>query len=226
MIKIEFSNQDIKRKLEIPNTITKELAEETGIHVGDGSMNIYKGGGSLYSLEGDPLEKEYYLNFIGPLYKKVYNLQVRLRERKCAGVFGFQIGSKGLIDFKHKKLQLPLGPKNEVEIPKLIRNSDINIKAAFIRGFFDTDGGIYLEKKYGKLYPRIQLTNKSQKLMYQIRDILEKEFGFNLSIRLDNDCYRLVIGGNENFIKWMKLIGSNNPKNKNKYLFWLNSRRL
>ena len=62
--------------------------------------------------------------------------------------------------------------------------------------------------------------------MYQIRDILEKEFGFNLSIRLDNDCYRLVIGGNENFIKWMKLIGSNNPKNKNKYLFWLNSRRL
>src|SRR3989339_22718 len=176
---IELSNYDLKRELKIPAVITEELAEETGIHIGDGSMNRYGRGSYMYSLEGDPLEKEYYEKHIGPLYKKLYNLNVRLRERKNAGVFGFQIGSKGLINFKHTKLGLPLGPKVEIRIPELIRKSSIKIKASFIRGFFDTDGGIYLEKKNGKLYPRIQLTNNSKKLMEEMKEILEKDFNFN-----------------------------------------------
>jgi len=206
-------------KITLPNQLDIDLAEEIGIHVGDGSMNIYKKA-HMYSLEGDILEKDYYINFIAPLFKKIYNLDVRLRERKCAGVFGFQKSSRELILFKNKQFNLPLGSKCNIEIPLQIRNSSLEIKKAFLRGFFDTDGGIYLEKKYGKPYPRIILVNKSMNLMNQIKEILVNDFNFNLSMWRDKFCYRINIRGNKNFIKWMKLIGSHNPKNINKYSNW------
>ena len=223
MEEIGLSKNDRGRGLNLPLEITEDLAEETGIHVGDGSMNFYNRHG-LYSLEGDLiLDRDYFIKHIGPLFKKIYNLQVRLRERKCAGVFGFQIGSKGLINFKHKILGLPLGPKINIEIPNAIRKGNENILSAFIRGLFDTDGGVYLEKKYGKLYPRIKISNNSKVLMDQIKEILEERFKFNLSMRLDRKTYVLEIRGKENFIKWMNLIGSHNPKHLSKYSKWLSS---
>lgn len=223
MEEIELSGYDRGRELNLPLEITESLAEETGIHLGDGSMNFYRNSG-LYSLEGDiSKDKEYFIKHLGPLYKKLYNLNVRLRERKCAGVFGFQIGSKGLVNFKNKILGLPLGPKINIEIPEMIKNGGRKIVSAFIRGLFDTDGGVYLEKKYGKLYPRIKISNNSEILMKQVREILEEEFKFNLSMRLDVKTYVIEIRGKENFIKWMKLIGSSNPKHSNKYSKWLSS---
>ena len=39
-----FSSKDKLRKLKIPNKMTPKLAEEIGIHLGDGSMNIYEKG--------------------------------------------------------------------------------------------------------------------------------------------------------------------------------------
>ena len=167
MEEILFSSKDKIRGLTIPNKMSNKLSEEIGIHVGDGSMNIY-GKSHLYSLEGHHKEdKEYYKFHIAPLIKSLYNLKVRLRKRRNAGVYGFQIGSKGLILFK-KTFGFPLGPKKEIGIPKIILNSDKEIIASFVRGFFDTDGGIYLEKKNKKLYPRVQLTNCSVKLIIKL----------------------------------------------------------
>jgi len=159
--------------------------------------------------------------------KKLYNLDVRLRERKSAGVYGFQIGSKGLILFK-KSLGLPLGSKRNIEVPIIILNSNKRIIASFIKGFFDTDGGIYLEKKNSKLYPRIQVTNYSTKIMVQLKEILENIFMFNLCFYLDKNTntYRIIIRGEENFEKWMKVIGTNNPKNIFKYKMWKNSQKI
>lgn len=219
-----FSLADKRRGLKIPQKIDKNLAEEIGIHVGDGSMNIYNKN-YMYSLEGHSKDdKSYYDLHIANLIKKLYGLEVRLRERKCAGVYGFQIGSKGLILFK-KSLGLPLGPKKSIEIPSIIINSDKEIISSFIRGFFDTDGGIYLENKNNKLYPRIQFTNYSNKLMFQLKNILTNIFEFNLCFYLDRNTntYRIIIRGENNFKKWIKLIGTNNPKNIYKYKIWKES---
>lgn len=221
MEEILFSSKDNVRKLKIPKVMTPKLAEEIGIHLGDGSMNIY-GKSHLYSLEGHYNDdKKYYQNYVAPLIKQLYNLEVRLRERKSAGVYGFQIGSKGLVHFK-KRLGLPLGSKKNIEIPSLIINSDKTIISSFIRGFFDTDGGIYLERKNKKLYPRIQITNYSDKIMIQLKEILENVFEFNLCFYRDTNTktYRLIIRGENNFDKWMELIGMNNPKNILKYKKW------
>ena len=128
--------------------------------------------------------------------KELYNLDIRLRERKCAGVYGFQIGSKGLISFK-KSLGLPLGSKKNIEIPKIILNAKKEIISSFISGFFDTDGGIYLEKKNKKLYSRIQIVNYSNKIMFQLGEVLKNIFNFNLCLYLDKNIniYRIIIGG-------------------------------
>lgn len=220
-----FSSKDKLRKLKIPDKMTPELAEEIGIHLGDGSMNVY-GKGYLYSLEGHYNDdKDYYQNHIAHLMKELYNLDVRLRERKCAGVYGFQIGSKGLISFK-KSLGLPLGPKKNIEIPKIILNAEKEIISSFIRGFFDTDGGIYLEKKNKKLYPRIQIVNYSNKIMFQLREVLKNIFKFNLCLYLDKNTnvYRIIIRGDDNFEKWMERIGTNNQKNILKYERWKNQK--
>jgi len=72
---IQFSNADYKRKLILPEKLTLELAEEIGLHIGDGTMNFYfnknhyKG---KYSLRGHMIDdvKHYDLK-IKCLYKKI-----------------------------------------------------------------------------------------------------------------------------------------------------------
>jgi len=48
---IIFENIDLKRGIILPVEITCDLAEETGIHIGDGSMNKYSKG-FFYQLRG------------------------------------------------------------------------------------------------------------------------------------------------------------------------------
>ncbi len=66
--------------IKLPKIMDKSLAEETGIHIGDGSMGKYKYS-FLYSLAGHPIDdKEYYEGFVTPLMKKVYDAEIKLRK--------------------------------------------------------------------------------------------------------------------------------------------------
>lgn len=96
------------------------------------------------------------------LYLKLYNLKISLREMKNDGVYGFQIWSNALVNFKNKILGLPLGKKLNIKIPDIFMNK---FSVDVVRGVFDTDGCLYLEKKNNKLYPRIQITNISEILI-------------------------------------------------------------
>ena len=71
---------------------------------------------------------------------------------------------------------MPLGKKFNVSIPEIFLKSK-NLKKAIIRGIFDTDGGIYLEKKNKKLYPRIYITTISFELSEQLINLF-KELNF------------------------------------------------
>lgn len=93
-------------KIRIPKKLTLQLAEETGIHIGDGSMGIYSSKG-IYSLAGHPIDdRDYFDRHIVPLYKRLYNAEVHIREWSRAR--GFQICSNELIEYK-SKLGLSLG---------------------------------------------------------------------------------------------------------------------
>ena len=212
----------------IPKSITPELAEESGWHIGDGSMNYYNNKGyvkGIYQLRGHiEDDREHYINVIKPIFKFLYDIDISLRLMPSTRVFGFQIWCNKLVGFK-KKLGLPLGEKFDILIPKVFLVND-ELRKAVIRGVFDTDGCVYLQPKYGKLYPRIEMVTISLRLAKQLLFLLN-----NLGLRTTMDklvyngkenrqqAYRINIRGNEMFDKFMEIIKPANPKHVRKYIF-------
>ncbi|MDP3992169.1 MAG: LAGLIDADG family homing endonuclease [Nanoarchaeota archaeon] len=221
--------------MQIPSNISMELAEEVGWHIGDGSMNFYKNRNKLrgiYQLRGHiEDDKEHYEKRIKPLFEKLFKIKLSIREMPSTRVVGFQIWNDDLVNFK-KNLGLPLGSKYEIGIPKIFL-SNVDLKKAIIRGIFDTDGGIYLQNKYKKLYPRIYITTISFKLSEQLLKLFN---GFGLRATRYSQLYNkefnrkrsyiITIRGVEMFHRFMKEIAPQNPKHIQKYRVFLNSQNL
>jgi len=220
--RINWESRDMKQEIKLPSKLDSLLAEEIGLHLGDGSMNYYKGKG-FYQLRGHLKDdKEHYERRIKPLYKKLFNIEVNLREMPSAGVYGFQIWSKELVDYKNKVLGLPLGKKLDFEIPKEIANDD-ELAKSFLRGYFDTDGCLYLENKYGRPYPRVEFSSISKTFTKQLESILLR-LGFRFYYyKLDRskssweDIYRIITRGKPMTKKWFSEIKPKNPKHIRKF---------
>ena len=202
--------------------MNSDLAEEIGLHLGDGSMNYYNGKG-LYQLRGHITDdKSHYIIRIKPLYKSLFNIDIRLRDMHSTGVHGFQIWSNALVDYKHNFLGLPLGPKHDFLVPNTITNND-EFSKSFLRGFFDTDGCLYLENRRGNLYPRIEMVSISERFIKQLKEIIFR-LGFRVTYeKRDNlprhkfAIHKLSIRGKTMTRKWFFEIKSNNPKHVNKF---------
>ena len=197
--------------------IDEDLAEDVGIHIGDGSMNFYSGIG-CYTVACHWIDdKEYIDSYVSKLIEKIYGIKPKLRIWS-KGTYGFRIYSKDVVNFKSQVLNLPLGPKKNIKIPEIICKDERLLKSC-LRGLIDTAGCLYLEKKYGKLYPRIIFTNTSKPLVFQVKNCLEK-FGFTVSLQVRNHdnknwniTYILCTRGFNNLKLWMRLVGFSNPKN-------------
>ena len=146
-------------------------------------------------------------------------------------VVGFQIWNDNLVNFK-KKLGLVLGYKYNIEIPKVFLSKN-DLKKSVLRGIFDTDGGIYLQKRYGKLYPRLYITTISFELSEQLLKLFN-EIGLRTTRYSQmykrglnrKRTYIVGIRGVEMFHKFMKEISPRNPKHIRKYAIFLNSQNL
>jgi len=211
---------------------TPDLAEEIGWHIGDGSMNYYLQRGKpkgIYQLRGHiEDDKQHYLIRIKPIFEKIYNIKVILREMPSTRVFGFQIWNDEIVDFK-KQLGLPLGKKFELEIPKEFVNEK-ELLVSCIRGIFDTDGCLYLEKKNNKLYPRIQIVTISHQLANQLSNLMIS-MGLKATLYSEHDTkdykrqivYVITIRGVEMLHKFFREIEPKNPKHILKYNRFLES---
>ncbi|HLC85773.1 MAG TPA: LAGLIDADG family homing endonuclease [Candidatus Nanoarchaeia archaeon] len=220
-----------KENISLPEKITPELAEETGLHIGDGTMNFYKNGNRIkgsYALRGHIIDdKQHYDKKIKVLYKNLFDLNVSLRDIPSTGVYGFQKWSDDIINFKNKVLKLPLGKKLNIKIPKVFISNE-KLMISVIRGIFDTDGTIYLEPKYEKLYPRIEIGTISKSLGEQLFCLINK-----LDIRTTKHIeipggnrhrvYKISVRGNEMLDKWMKEIDPHNPKHWKKYQYFIDN---
>jgi hypothetical protein len=206
----------------LPKKWSAELAEESGWHIGDGSMNFYNGRG-LYQLRGHIQDdREHYIKRIKPLFKKTYDLDISLRNMPSTGVFGFQLWNNDLVNFKHKKLLMPIGKKLDYAIPKKFKEN-FQLKTSFLRGLFDTDGCIYIEKKRGKPYPRADIKISCEKVS---KDVLE--MCLSLGIRTTRyvwkrkeknwrTIYEITIRGTTMVNKWMEIVQPANSKHVNKW---------
>tara|TARA_Y100000310_G_C20674081_1_gene811905 strand:- start:1832 stop:2617 length:786 start_codon:yes stop_codon:yes gene_type:complete len=227
--KIKFSKNDLRKNIILPDEMTPLLAEEIGLHVGDGSMNFYKNKNNqkgFYQLRGHIIDdKDHYSSRIKYIYKRLYNLNISLRKMPSTGVLGFQVWSNALVSFKHEKLKLILGDKLHITIPnEFFENNELS--KSFLRGYYDTDGCLYVHPKNGKMYPRIEITSISKELIEKVSIIL-KNLGFRFSIHREdrekygwNDLYKLRISGPTMVHKWFYEISPKNPKHIKKYKKW------
>ncbi len=202
--KINYSKKDKKKKIMLPTEMSAPLAEEIGVHLGDGCLSIKK---NYFSVKTNKVEEKYMSDFLLPLYKKLYNLDLKLMRLKS--VSGFESYSQALYEFKNKVLSLPSGEKiHKIEIPSYILDSrNKEVYRACIRGLFDTDGFVNIVKSKNS-YPIISITIKSEKLMSQVKDMLTK-LGFIPAL----NKWTLNLSGYAMVDKWVKEINSNNPKN-------------
>ena len=215
---IDLSTYDKSKKLKLPKKLTPDLAEEIGIHVGDGFLSRRR---NEYRLKGNKNdEKEYYNNFIKPLYKKLYNLDVNIKEYETT--YGFELRSRGFWIFKNKILKIPAGRKDNMKVPEVIKVNDIGILTSFIRGVFDTDGSVSFISKYGfnNYYPTISIAMLSEDLIKGISEILQM-LGLKPNTYKDKRGYSSInINGYQRLKKYLELIGSNNPKHLSKIKGW------
>ncbi len=227
---VQFSTNDKLRKIRIPDEMSELLAEETGIHIGDGSLGIYKFPSTsmwLYRISGNREEYDYYRNHIQRILKILYNFPGNLHQmgNECE----IKLYSKAVATFKRDVLMLPAGSKAKtVRIPEIVKNRKY-IKY-FIRGLADADFSISYKKKHYDVhrYPVIQARFSNSNLVQDLKNVLIK-MGFTVNTYQEpwtdsngkiQYLHTLYLSGSDSLNKWVKEIGFNNPVQKTKFLVW------
>jgi len=217
---IVLSKLDKKKNIRLPDKITPKLAEEIGMHIGDGFLSNKR---NEFRLKGNKYdEKDYYNNFVGKLYKDLFNIDVKIKEYEST--YGFELCSKSICEFKRQIIKLPSGKKDNITIPQILKINNTEVLSSLLRGLFDTDGSIHFQSKYGhkNYYPLISIGQKSEKLIKEIKTLLEM-LGFNPSIHFGKDCARISLYGYDSLEKFIERIGFNNPKHLKKIEEWKRS---
>jgi intein/homing endonuclease len=197
---------------------SKELAELIGIILGDGNIWVKKGGYYYLTIVGDAKkDRNYLLEYVRPLVKKLFKKEMHIREHKTHNELFLYIGSKDIV-FTLAKFGLKSGDKvkNNVSIPSWIFESDEYIRAC-IRGLIDTDGSVC--PITGRNYPYIWFSSAIPNLRESFSKAM-KQLGIRTSqwnIKQDraSDIY---IGSKEMIDKYLKTISFKNQRHLNKIL--------
>lgn len=210
--------------------LDNKLSEICGIIVADGCIQK-----DYLCVWGNINEdREYYDNFLTPLFSKKFNKKLNLHEKRGNSVYGFYLCSRKIVNFLKNNFEFPIGSKTySIRVPKKILHSkNIKIYSSFIRGFADCDGSLSFSRRKGKythfkrkfhFYPRIFLVSASRGLIKDISYMLDY-LGIKNSIisgRNDkNRYYRIILRGNNKLNLWMKCIGFKNHVHITKYEIW------
>ena len=202
------------------------LAEETGIHIGDGHMNIYPTS-CAYSYCGHAKDDLNLSDYVREIMKKLYGLNPS-SEKIHTNTKYLIYSKKELIKIK-QELGLPLGKKDNIQIPNWIMGNE-EYKLACVRGLFATDGYLQFQKKYKKInyYPQLKITSKSEKLISQV-ELIINNLEINTSIckekislpRRPNHIWNIYWYGTKNLDKFIKNIGFLNIKHQKRHTKWI-----
>lgn len=226
-----FSKKDSLKEVKLPSFMDVKLAEILGVILGDGHLECGKRYKTnivyLLNISGSYSEDfDYYDNYFRKAFLDLFNINFKIYLRRKDELV-INIYSKAIANF-FKSLGVHPGNKTDFnEIPLVILHSDDEIKKAFIRGVFDTDGSITFKKDSHGRYssPIISIKMKSQKFIEQLINFMkELKFTFSLyperyfdkrtnkiSIR-----YSINLAGKKNLEKYTKLIGFSNPRHLTK----------
>jgi len=226
---IDLTKIKFRKIITFPRKLSSELAEEIGIHIGDGSLFFRQKEGHYDYVVSLNIEEESYKNYIIYLMKRIYGiLPSYIDVEKSDNSINIEYNSKLLLLWK-KSIGLPIGKKSEITIPKFIPNSIFVVD--FLRGIFDTDGSVTFKKKSGRYhsYPVLKIDNKSSKLILQINS-LSRKIGINSSFDLNSShisskgsesfISTIYISGRRNLVKWFNSVSPRNEIHLTKYQIW------
>lgn len=227
--KVEYSKNDLRLGIIVPEYLTEELAYFLGFHVGDGYMGVQKRKDKKtdYRLQYDGHsinEYLWYIQSLKPLIKKLFNKEVRVHTT-INGTVRFVIRSKAIVSFLHKCCGLPLSPKKDIGILPIVKNAGTEIQCHFLRGVSDTDFSLVFRR--GGKYPVITHSTYSKTLHESITVLLnEIGFTFRSGTRMRNlydknfRTYEIDIYGRKNLEKWLNTIGFSSYNTITRYLVW------
>lgn len=207
-------------------SITREVAADTGIHLGDGHLFIRQNGTDTnyaYDVTGNAMEDQLYLlSHVIPTIESAYDLHkfgVYLsRERTWMSIV-FQ--SKNVALFKHRVLGLPNGRKINPSIPPAVLNDD-RLMRCFLREILATDGvlGFYnASRNQPHKYPRIQIKMTAQAIIEEMARFLREKLRINVSCRLNAEPaglgrhprHIIQVNRSADIDVWRKELGFSNP---------------
>lgn len=201
--------------------LTQDVCEFIGAFIGDGMFNTYKN--RTYHIEfacDKRYDLSYYHNVIIPAIHKIDpNVKPHFynsfnKENGCRVVFY----SKRLFIFLKDFCGFIPGRKTfTVKIPSFLLHDKI-LRNRVIRGIFDTDGGVFVDrrKRYLTPYPRILFQTVSKLLYEQLYSILSKEFSIYTRFNEKRHIYIIEIYGINQVKLWMEIIGFSNQRHLNR----------
>tara|TARA_Y100000310_G_scaffold146303_2_gene145619 strand:- start:3988 stop:4635 length:648 start_codon:yes stop_codon:yes gene_type:complete len=209
---IKLNTNDLKKSLKLPLQMSKELAEFIGIHFGDGYMKRRERGtyDLHYSINLRDIE---YANHINTLFYSLFNIKLKMFIIPQKNAIDMYQNSKSLCTFFNQELKIPYSPKKELPIPKFIK-SNKTYAQHFIRGIFDTDGCIVVQRDKGKyLYNLIKISTSIKSFADDIK-LLLNELGLRCYICRDRTGFDIVIRNKDSFSRFIRLVQPKNNKGK------------
>lgn len=197
----------LKNKCNAPKELTKELALIMGYLIGDGGLTL-ETSISLTNIDEDIIRN--FKNFM----ENVMQVEVSKSDITYS-VYGYYIREY------FNQIGLDYSKSNEKRVPKQILSAPKEIVAAFIRGLFDTDGG--LSNSY------IQYSTASKKLSEEIQVIL-LNFGIvstrtkSYNKKFKTHSYRINIYG-KNMDLYLNEIGFSCSRKQKKLIELCNVKR-
>lgn len=191
---------------------SNELAEFVGIMLGDGHVDRYQ-----ITITLDSETDREYADYVAHLIERLFAVRVVKTLRMKARCIILTVSSIELVEYL-AVTGLVRGNKvtQQVAIPDWIMQ-DRDYSLACVRGLFDTDGSVFLEKHQINgaqyCYPRVMFVNMSVPLRNGAYEILQ-EHGIGARIYAERN---VTIGRFTDIEEYFRIIGSNNPKHLRRF---------
>ena len=191
-----------------------------GVLLGDGWMSklkYLKKTTYLIGISGNAKKDREFFIYLKKNIKELFDRSAYLKERPKYNSIELNFSHKELLKKMNEELDFPIGPKLDLKINEKIYNLGYEKMKHVIRGILDSDGCVYFDKTpVGRPYPCLNITMKAPRLMNQVLNMLLSQ-GFKA--RLEDRSYhamQIILKGSKQLNKWMREIGSSNPRNLSK----------
>ncbi|MBI4437805.1 hypothetical protein HY631_02535 [Candidatus Uhrbacteria bacterium] len=193
---------------------SKKLAEFIGVIAGDGHIAPYQ----ILMTTNSKTDLEH-ARFVGKLGEELFGVRPRIHKRKDENSVTVIFSAKSMAECVHQ-FGIPTGKKinNSLSVPTWVLGSD-SYKRAFLRGLFDTDGCLFLDRHRikDKLYRHIgwTITSASQDFRKQIM-LLLRNLGFSPTCRPSQ--HAVFLRRQHEITRYFNVLGSSNQKHLNRYV--------